>query len=96
MRRDWVHAEGGFFSFADPKSDSQIRAIGSAPVQVLQNQPARKDCPYVLPSGASDGCYTVAKAWLETLCAQWASRASRRTRRRTRSEASPTAWASWN
>jgi integrase len=69
MHRDWVHADGGYISFADTKSDAQIRAIGPAAIQLLLSQPARKGCPYVFPSDAGDGHYTAAKACLERLCA---------------------------
>jgi len=69
MRREWVHPEGGYISFADTKSDAQIRAIGPAAVQLLQIQPVRKGSPYVFPSDAGDGHYTAAKACLDRLCA---------------------------
>ena len=69
MRREWVHPEGGYISFADTKSDAQIRAIGPAAVQLLQNRPVRKGSPYVFPSDAGDGHYTAAKACLDRLCA---------------------------
>ena len=38
-------------------------------MQVLQNQPIRKESPYVFPSDISEGHYTAAKACLERLCA---------------------------
>jgi len=69
MRRVWVRPEGGYISFADTKSDAQIRAIGPAAVQLLQIQPVRKGSPYVFPSDAGDGHYTAAKACLDRLCA---------------------------
>ncbi|MDN7353546.1 tyrosine-type recombinase/integrase [Acetobacter senegalensis] len=69
MRRAWVRPEGGYIDFADTKSGAQIRAIGPAAMQVLQNQPIRKESLYVFPSDISEGHYTAAKACLERLCA---------------------------
>jgi integrase len=68
LERAWVAAEGGYVGFADTKGDAQVRTIGPSAVEVISEQPARANSPYVFPSDVGEGHFTAAKACLERLC----------------------------
>ncbi|MER9298655.1 site-specific integrase [Mesorhizobium sp. M0621] len=69
MKRDWLHADQGYVHFPDTKSDGQVRAIGPRAADLAASQPARKNCPYILPSDIGDGHFTATKSCLARLCA---------------------------
>ena len=50
----------GVYSLPRPR-DGRVRAIGPSAAQLAASQPARKNCPYVFPSDAGDGCFTAAR-----------------------------------
>ncbi len=69
LQRAWLHADKGFVSFPDTKSDDQIRAIGPSAAKLATYQPIQKASPYIFPSDIGDGHFTAAKACLTRLCA---------------------------
>jgi integrase len=71
MKRAWVHAEGGFVSFPDTKTDAQVRSIGPEALKVVLAQPEIVGNPYVFPSMTGAGAYQAAPACFRRVC-QWA------------------------
>ena len=68
MKRAWVHAEGGFVSFPDTKTDAQVRSIGPEALKVVLSQPEIVGNPYVFPSLTGAGPYQAAPACFKRLC----------------------------
>ena len=68
LQRDWLHADQSYIRFPDTKSDGQVRVIGPSAAQLIMNQPARKNCPFVFPADIGDGHFTAASSCLARLC----------------------------
>ncbi len=57
LQQLWVDDEGSYVMFPDTKSDGQVRAIGRAAREVVQQRGQIAGCPYVFPSDYGDSHY---------------------------------------
>ena len=70
LQRSWVDGQSRCIRFPDTKCGPQIRAIGTDAVTLINEQPVRKDCPWVFPAAHGKGHLVGLPKVLDRICAK--------------------------
>ena len=68
MHRAWIRAKENSICLPDTKTGQQVRIVGHAAIDLLMEQPARDDSPFVFPADWGDGHFIGVVRILERVC----------------------------
>ena len=68
IQHAWLNARDGHVRFPDTKSGAQIRAIGPAAIELLNERQIQKGSSYFFPADQGMGHFTAAEDCLRRLC----------------------------
>ena len=68
LPRKWIDARSKCVRFEDTKSGYQLRPIGTEPLRLLNEQPAKDKSPWVFPADRGDGHFVGLPKVLERVC----------------------------
>ena len=70
LERTWFKPHDRAIHFPDTKSGEQIRVIGGAAMQCIDNQPVHEQSPYLFPADVGDGHFIGVVRVLDRVCAK--------------------------
>lgn len=68
MHRAWIRAKENSICLPDTKTGQQVRIVGHAAIDLLKDQPARDDSPFVFPADWGDGHFIGVVRILDRVC----------------------------
>jgi integrase len=70
LERTWFKPHDRAIHFPDTKSGEQVRVIGGAAMQCIDNQPVHEQSPYLFPADVGDGHFIGVVRVLDRVCAK--------------------------